>query len=412
MATSPDPAQRSIDSALLLLSREPDALVGLLEALLDDAALRELARLAARRKPGRPDPAQQVADFLGSQARLRRQTAAAVAEALPAAGDDHPWAAVADQLRGGELSDWESLLEEVTQEGWAWPEAPRPAAAPAASPTEPAPASPPRCPEPEAASREQRLQQQLKEARRELAQLQDELGQERRRRQADSQDRDAARAEAESERQRATDLKQQLQASSAASDRESTLEQEAKALRHDLHVATQKLTWLEEERDDLRDVLADHDRFDAIDEEEVPSFRDRPLTQPEQDLQARLRARREDGHPSFRVLVVGGGQPQHRHRDKLIEYAEVMQFTAQWRMAEYQAWHRALDGLARDMQDHFDALIILHWNRTTFTRKAREICDRGGAKPCLTCHYEGFTNLRESLQECLRELLAGAERQA
>ena len=79
-------------------------------------------------------------------------------------------------------------------------------------------------------------------------------------------------------------------------------------------------------------------------------------------------------------------------------------------MAEYQAWHRAMDGLRRDMQERYDALVILHWNRTTFTRKAREICDSGGAKPCLTCHYEGFTNLRESLQECLRELLAAAKR--
>jgi len=111
---------------------------------------------------------------------------------------------------------------------------------------------------------------------------------------------------------------------------------------------------------------------------------------------------------SFKVLVIGGGEPQHRHLDKLEEYAEVMGFESDWRMAEYVSWHKEMNRLGTDMNTRFDALVILHWNRTTFTRKAREICNEAGHKPCITCYYEGFTSLRETLQECLRQLIAAS----
>ena len=70
---------------------------------------------------------------------------------------------------------------------------------------------------------------------------------------------------------------------------------------------------------------------------------------------------------------------------------------------------REMNRLATDMNTRYDALVILHWNRTTFTRKAREICNESGQKPCVTCHYEGFTSLRRTLQETLRQLLAAEE---
>lgn len=417
MATSPDPQARTIDSALLLLSREPRLLAAMFCALLPSEQIAQWARSGGRRKAGRPNPSLQLAELVAVHDKLRAQVAAGVHRALPAKEvRDSPWADLADQLRSSELSDWEAALERIQDEAWIWPARPgeaepQPAASECAAPEQPAePTPPPAAVDSALTTRVERLQAQLKQARQEAGVLQEELGQERRRRQAEDQERAAALASAETERQRATELKQLLASLSAASERENSLEEELKRLRHDLHVQTQKVDWLEEERDDLRGVLADHDRFDQLTEEEVPSFRDRPLTQPEQELAATLATRSEAGKPKFRILVVGGGQPQHRHQDKLAEYAEAMGFSAHWRMAEYQAWHRALDGLRRDMQERFDALIILHWNRTTFTRKAREICDSGGAKPCLTCHYEGFTNLRESLQECLRELIAGAER--
>lgn len=414
MATSPDPQARAIDSALLLLSREPKALAAFFAALLPEEQVAAWAKSGGRRKAGRPDPALQLAEIVAVHAKVRGQVAQGVHAALPAADHaDSPWAALAGLLRSEELSDWEAALERIQAPDWEWPEA-APLTAPKPEPEPAQDDAPQQAPTVDASqallAKIETLQAQLKTARQETASLQEELGQERRRAQAGEQEVTAARASAETERQRATELKQQLASMNSASEREQALEAELKELRHDLHVVTQKAAWLEEERDDLRGVLADHDRFDALEEEEVPSFRDRPLTQPEQELAAALAERSARKLPRFRVLVVGGGQPQLRHQDKLTEYAESMGFQAHWRMAEYQAWHRALDGLRRDMQERFDALIILHWNRTTFTRKAREICDSGGAKPCLTCHYEGFTNLRESLQECLRELLAGAER--
>lgn len=412
MATSPDPQARAIDSALLLLSREPKALAALFAALLPKEQIAAWAKSGGRRKAGRPDPALQLAETVAVHAKVREQVAQGVHAGLPTEDRaDSPWAGLARLLRSDELDDWETALEKIQAPDWKWPKA-TPASAPKPEPVQ---ADLPQQAQAADASQAllakiENLQGQLKTARQETASLQEELGQERRRTQAGEHEITAAHASAEAERQRATELKQQLASSNSASEREEALHAELKELRHDLHVANQKTAWLEEERDDLRGVLADHDRFDALEEEDVPSFRDRPLTQPEQELAAALGERNALKLPRFRVLVVGGGQPQLRHQDKLTEYAESMGFQAHWRMAEYQAWHRALDGLRRDMQERFDALIILHWNRTTFTRKAREICDSGGAKPCLTCHYEGFTNLRESLQECLRELLAGAER--
>jgi hypothetical protein len=434
MDTSSDPPERRLDSALLLLSRDARVLADLLSFVLPEPQIAAWAKAVGRRKPGRPQPALQLAEALSQHHKIRGQVALALHEALPAGAQEgdadaqdkaaapaSAWLHVVHLLRSDQLEDWESAFEKLSQPDWVWPalEPDPPSAAPASSASETQKqaaserksAQPVRiqAAEPEA-KRIARMQAQLKAARQEAASLQEELGNERRRRLAEETERSQVHAEAEAERLRATELKQQLARSSSASERENQLDAELKELRHRVHVLGQKVAWLEEERDDLRGVLADHDRFDALEEDDVPSFRARPLTQPEQELTRLLEARRASGAPAFRVLVVGGGQPQHRHQDKLVEYAESLGFQAHWRMAEYQAWHRAMDGLRRDMQERYDALVILHWNRTTFTRKAREICDSGGAKPCLTCHYEGFTNLRESLQECLRELLAAAKR--
>jgi hypothetical protein len=435
MDTSSDPPERKLDSALLLLSREARVLADLLSFVLPEEQIAAWAKAAGRRKPGRPQPALQLAEALSLHHKVRGQVALALHDSLPDApaesdfeeqggppADLEPtWPRLVGLLRSCELADWESALALMSHADWTWPES-APHRQKAAQASSASRSGKPQANDSKAAAapraiafeietkRVARIQEQLKAARQETAALQEEIGHERRRRLAEESERSQVLAEAEAERLRATELKQQLARSSSKSKRENQLDSELKELRHSAHVLGQKVAWLEEERDDLRGVLADHDRFDAIHEDDVPSFRDRPLTQPEQELTRRLEERRASGAPAFRVLVVGGGQPQHRHQGKLVEYAESLGFRAHWRMAEYQAWHRAMDGLRRDMQERYDALVILHWNRTTFTRKAREICDSGGAKPCLTCHYEGFTNLRESLQECLRELLSAAKR--
>lgn len=202
--------------------------------------------------------------------------------------------------------------------------------------------------------------------------------------------------------QRAAETKKRLSAAVAPGTRERTLDKEAKSAKRRASVAEQKLHIVELERDDLRACLMDSDRFRQVAEEDVPSFRERPLLSNEVELSEKLQ---ELGFRP-RILVVGGGEPQRRHHDKFAEYGEVMGFDGAWRMAEYVSWHKEMGHLEADMRERFDALVILHWNRTTFTRKAREICNDAGQRPCITCHYEGFTSLRETLQECLRQLIA------
>ncbi len=419
------PEQSCLDSALLVLSRKPNSLAALLGHYLPPATLQRLARLAGRRRPGRPDPAAQIADAIPHMPKLRN---AVIDDLLPALNSEVPaipdthWsdtdpasfsgaaraATLAGLMTAEEPEKWDAAVELV--ENWSEFLAAHPCPAPEAQPTAktaPAPA-PPR---PITSDKEQRLrlkeekiQEQLLDARHQIAEAEERLAAERQRKSRLQGRLEEALADVEQERLRATEFKRKLLEASDSSEREALLRAEADECRHKSAVLKQKLQMVEEERDDLRGVLEDHDRFTHAPDEEVPSFRDRPLTAPEQELAAQIAA---TPGLKMRILVVGGGERQFKHRGKLEEYADVMGFQSHWRMAEYQSWHREINTLARDMRERFDALIILHWNRTTFTRKAREICDQDGAKPCLTCYYEGFTNLRQSLQECLRQLISG-----
>lgn len=406
-----DAARRkgALDTALLFLSRDPSSLAALLQRLLPPAELQKLARLAGRKKAGKPQPSLQIAEFLAPIAKLRKATVAALEEQLPEvdvapeieaeqAAETAP-ATLLEALAFDLTTADEPARERLTARLETWMDL-LPLREDEA-PVKKAAAVSPEAPAPPVAGKAEVLKEQLRVARRETARLEEELGRERRRRaelkeQLAESDDDRRVAE-----QRAAEWKKRLAASTEASAREQLLVKEAEEARLDLHVAQQKVELLSFEREDLRAVLEDRDRFDATREEEVPSFRNRPLLDKENMLAARL----EEHGNRFRVLVVGGGEPQYRHRDKFEEYAEVMGFVGDWRMAEYVSWHKEMDKLATDMNTRYDALVILHWNRTTFTRNAREVCNKAGQKPCITCYYEGFTSLRETLQECLRQLL-------
>ena len=250
------------------------------------------------------------------------------------------------------------------------------------------------------------MQRRLKESGGEVARLQDELGRERKRRHDLAEQLDGLRQELAELRQRLAERKRQQAEAKTPGERERELQQQFAELRHELQILQQKFEIVETERQDLRAVLEDHDRFLEQEPEEVASFRERPLQPEERELAARLTARAQAGVPRYRVLVIGGGEPQLRHRDKFLEFGEVLGFAGEWRMAEYTSWQREMERLENDMRQRFDALVILHWNRTTFAHHARAICNQVGQKPCLTCHYHGFTSLRRSLQETLRQLLA------
>lgn len=409
----------ALDSTLLFLSREVQVLAALLERFLAPTECQALARVAGRRKAGKLSAAQQVAEILPQHPKLRKAVVQALWEALPTErksadfDQDDAQAQSQETLRSAlaydlVLADGEArqrVLDCMT----AWQDyiEVREEAAEETGATSKVKAKP-KAEHAAAVTSEEKLaafKEQLLDARRAQSQLEEEMGQERKRRTELKEQLIDAVSERRDANARAASWKKKLADSSLASDREKDLIEEAVDARQGQHLAEQKLDLLIWERDDLRACLEDRDRFHALVEEEVPSFHNRPLLQKEQDLAALMA---ETGLP-FRVLVVGGGEPQYRHRDKLEEYAEVMGFSSTWRMAEYVSWHKEMNKLATDMNTRYDALVILHWNRTTFTKKAREVCNQSGQKPCITCYYEGFTSLRETLQECLRQLLGRAK---
>lgn len=399
-------ATQAVDSVLLWLSREPAALEWMLSRMLPPASLLGILRGLGRPKRPGASPAQAVAASIPTGGRLRENVAQELIAAAPAgapaaaaeARDAEDWKRVLrDALLTGTEAGADAIRAAMAAADGLLPvcEDPPPSAHPAgrrpAAPSKPRPAPP-------------SAEEELRRSKAECARLEQELSREHARRREQADELDRVRSELRGAAQRASDWKKRLAAATDPGDRERALREEAEKANHELTVLQQKFRLVEEERDDLRACLEDTDRFLALPEEEVPSFRNRPLLPEEVELKARL-AQLGCG---FRLLVVGGGEPQFRHRDKLAEYAEAMGFAAEWRMAEYVSWHREIDKLAADMKTRFDALVILHYNRTTFTRHARTICDQAGHKPCITCRYEGFTSLRGSLRECLRQLDAAA----
>lgn len=404
-----------IDSALLFLSRDPAQLSCLLEWFLPPRSLSELATAGGQRRAGRLQPSLALAEVVEKHPKLRHSMASALLEQRPNAeplaepatdsldgvSKERLLASIYEALSAAHLSDWQripALIDRFQSHLQAAEDAlapttseratnkPKQTTAPVADPVD-------------------KLKNQLSSLRSQNATLQEALGKEHRRKQELLEQLESARSERRIAVTRASELKKQLAESSNASQREQLLVDEATDARQEQRIAEQKLELLVYERDDLRACLEDLDHFDSLAEEEVPSFRNRPLLDKEMQLAQQL----SDVGRSFKVLVVGGGEPQFMHRAKLEEYAEVMGFASDWRMAEYVSWHKEMDRLGTDMNTRFDALVILHWNRTTFTRKAREICNQAGQKPCITCYYEGFTSLRETLQECLRQLIAASK---
>lgn len=398
--------EHAVTTVLLWLSKEPPILTWVLERLVPASALAAAirgtgqavapggaARTAARKLPRSPRLASAVVRVLLEN--LPGPSSADAAEPDGLAEEARRQLSAA--LLTGEEAGAQAAMELARRCG--------DNLAPVADVTEPVPV---RASRPASAQRKTRVPKPAPDPAFELSRMREEAtaNQEERNRQIAqnrqlTEDLEQARAEARNEKRRAADLKKRLAEAAAPSSREQTLEEDAAQARRELSVITQKFKLVEEERDDLRACLEDYDRFQALVAEEIPSFRKRPLLAEEVDLAHRVAA---DGR-RFRILVVGGGEPQFRHRDKLAEYADLLGFSSEWRMAEYVSWHRELDKLGADMKTRFDALVILHYNRTTFTRHARSICDEAGHKPCITCHYEGFTSLRAVLREALRQLL-------
>ena len=387
----------ALESALLYLSRTPVALASLLHALLTPSEQLGLVKSSGRSKGGSSDLVVNLANQLISLSKTRKQICET---SLNRAKE----CTVSDALFSNEPTKWAQLAKDLLKKPQLLPPAKETFSAEDLK-------VPPEVEKTKPTAEESRLehllaekkslQKRLHRSSQEKSVLEKELHKERTRKEQLQQRLQEAVSQAKEEKQRATDFKQQLRSSTSASKREEALTVKADEAQHDAHVALQKLHLIEDERDDLRGVLEDYDRFLNLPEEDIPSFLERPLLAKEVDLQERI----AQSEKPLNILVVGGGEPQFKHVDKFKEYADVMGFFGEWRMAEYVSWHLEMNQLKRDMAERFDALIILHWNRTTFTRKAREICNQSGQLPCITCHYMGFTNLRETLQTCLEQML-------
>ncbi len=399
---------------MLFLSRDQAALAALLPKLLGPAARKSALKAAGLPALSGPAGDLRMARDLARNRRLLHALTDALAVARSATAATDADAEIATEGTLGELhaaladedsKRWAEVLEQASNWEERLPDCADPVAA-ASSPTAPKPASPAAL-KTSNRDRVRAAKATLQDARHEIARLEQEVSQLHQREEGSRENIADLQARLRDAELRAAEQKRRLVDAVTPEDREAALAARADESERRASVAEQKLQIVELERDDFRACLEDTERFLQVAEEEVPSFRDRPLLAVEQSLADQAEA----AGCTFRVLVIGGGEPQRRHQDKFREYAEVMGFVGEWRMAEYISWHKEMKRLTADMRDRYDALVILHWNRTTFTRSAREICNQQGQRPCITCHYEGFTSLRETMQECLRQLLAAAERE-
>ncbi len=414
-----------LESALLFLGRKPTVLARALALLLDPETAHELGRAPGSQRRGKPNPYQVAAKALIHNAKVRAALVGAILEDLPKAvslpagwleqdealhlKDEVLLATMAQNLLGEEMEDWERAQQQLESWGETLLDA-KISELPSAMAKDaqqenvsPNPDSHPRVKKLEKESKELRRRLHAKDQK--LAELQEKLGLKRQQVQLLQEEREDARNLAQEEHRRASATKKKLKSVSSASEREQQLETENEQWEHDLRIAREKMQILQRELDDLRSCFQDLEQFEEFAEEDVPSFRDRPLTTPEQELTQQLQNARKAGGKKFAILVIGGSHPQRRHVPKLEEYAEVLGFQSTWRMADYVSWHKEMDRLQTEMATKYDALVILHWNRTTFGRRARDICNKQGQKPCITCHYEGFVSLRKTLQTILKQLL-------
>jgi hypothetical protein len=399
MAEPQQELREHLESSLLLLSKDVALCAKFLLAVASTPQLKRLSDSSGFNKPGVVKSEQRIANVLGKHAKLRRATAEQILQNTPKFGDNSQLLEACDLMCSSDSADWQKAVGSLAD----FIDDTSPLAATSKAAASKEKASPPKL------SAEQKLKNklvglksQLSDSRKQLAGAEQQLHAEHVRKTELKEDLAKSQAEVDGLKRRASELKKDLASSSSSSDREQHLQQLLTESQEAQHLAEKKVEWLNSEREDLRGVLEDRDKFDNLPEENIASFHDRPLLAIENDLRDQIK----DAQGKFNILIVGGGEPQLNHRPKLQEYAGILGFSADWRAAEYVSWHKEIDKLRADMKSKYDALIILHWNRTTFTRNARGACNDAGQKPCITCYYQGFTNLRETMQECLRQLLA------
>ncbi|MGH7150216.1 MAG: hypothetical protein ACREIU_05945, partial [Planctomycetota bacterium] len=197
-----------------------------------------------------------------------------------------------------------------------------------------------------------------------------------------------ARREAD---RRAAEHKRVKEEALAPSERETALRGELDAARRQGELLGEKLEWLEEQL-----ALAQQE------EEEAPA---KPAETAEEETlagRAAAFAARRGRRPS--ILVIGGARKQYSHKPKFDALKARVGIEGEWEWADYDGWHRRMQRLRHEMDRRHDGLVILHWNRTTFTEKARETAERAD-RLHRTVQYRGFLSLRRGLLDLLKQIL-------
>ncbi|MCI0587075.1 MAG: hypothetical protein L0323_09575 [Planctomycetes bacterium] len=244
----------------------------------------------------------------------------------------------------------------------------------------------------EALARERQLHlEEAERSRRALDEARRRLGEANERIRALEEDvRRESDARREADR-RAAEHKRVKEEALAPSEREAALRTDLDAARRQGEVLGEKLEWLEEQL-----ALAQQE------EEEAPS---KPAeTAEEEALAGRVAAfaARRGRRPS--VLVIGGARKQYSHKPKFDALKARVGIEGEWEWADYDGWHRRMQRLRHEMDRRHDGLVILHWNRTTFTEKAREAAERAD-RLHRTVQYRGFLSLRRGLLDLLKQIL-------
>ncbi|HET6202465.1 MAG TPA: hypothetical protein VFI25_06650 [Planctomycetota bacterium] len=202
------------------------------------------------------------------------------------------------------------------------------------------------------------------------------------------------RRESEARREadrRAAEHKRVKEEALAPTEREAALRTDLEAARREIEVRTEKVEWLEEQL-----ALA------LQEEEEGPAKPGETVEEDALAARAAAFASRRGRRPS--ILVIGGARKQYSHKPKFDALKSRVAIEGEWEWADYDSWHRRMQRLRHDMERRHDGLVILHWNRTTFTEKAREAAERAD-RLHRTVQYRGFLSLRRGLLDLLRQIL-------
>ncbi|MFH0945953.1 MAG: hypothetical protein V2A76_12200 [Planctomycetota bacterium] len=233
--------------------------------------------------------------------------------------------------------------------------------------------------------REKGLRDRIEALQRQLAAVEERLAQKKRECDEVRGEWETLKGDLQVAFRRAARFKAALDATRAASERETSLEAELAKERQRADIEASKLEILEYQ-------------LDLLEQEDESSAETRIIHENDPVPERVLRYVERHGSPP-RLLVVGGAGKQRTHRER--DFAELknrLGVEGEWRFADYGSWHRELPRLRNDIRNRFDLVFVLHWNRTTFVQKMHDEARAANAR-VRTVPYRGFLSLEKAVRE-------------